>query len=192
MIAFLAGEIAEKKGDSLVVMVGGVGIEVFVPSSVQASVMVGEEVRLHTHMHVREKEISLYGFATREEADIFRSLLGVSGVGPKNALSILSSMGPDALRTAVWNEDVSRLKSVPGIGAKTARKIILEMKDRIGAPEGAPESFTSLGEVDAQVIEALTALGYSLVEAQRAVQMVPPDVHGLEDRLRAALAAFGR
>ncbi len=192
MIAFLSGEIAGKGENSLVVMVGGVGLEVNVPASMLASVSVGEEIRLHTHLHVREKEIALYGFATRDEVDVFKLLLGVPGVGPKNALAIISTLGTDALRTAVWEEDVSRLSTVPGIGTKTARKVILELKDRIGAPPGSSESFTNLSEVDAQVIEALTALGYSLVEAQRAVQMVPPDAKGLEERLRAALATFGK
>ncbi len=191
MIAFLEGTLAAKTDDSLVIQVGGVGLRVFVPANLFLSSEVNSVVRVYTHLHVRENELTLYGFPSQEDVEVFRALIGVSGVGPKNALAILSAMRLDALRSAIGSEDVDRLRGVPGIGPKTARKIILELKDEFGASKGFPEALSALNEADAQVIEALTSLGYSIVEAQRAVQSVPPDVRGVEERLRLALASLG-
>ncbi len=191
MIAFLEGTLVAKADDFLVIQVGGVGLRVFAPAGLIVSSEVNSVVRVYTHLYVRESELSLYGFPSQEDVEVFRALIGVSGVGPRNALAILSAMSVEALRSAIGAEDVERLRGVPGIGHKTARKIILELKDRFGVAEGAPESLAALSEVDAQVIEALTSLGYSIVEAQRAVQSVPPDVLGVEERLRLALASLG-
>ena len=191
MIAFLEGVLLAKTEDSLVIQVGGVGVRIFVPAGLLSSAEIGSVAKVYTHLYVRENELSLYGFGSQEEVGLFRALISVSGVGPRNALAVLSAMSADTLRSVVGTEDVTSLRGVPGIGPKTARKIILELKDKIGTEAGSPESLSALSEVDAQVIEALTTLGYSLVEAQRAVQNVPPDVLGVEDRLRSALASLG-
>jgi len=137
---------------------------------------------------VREQELTLFGFATEEDLELFQVLLGVSGVGPKLALSILSTLPPDAIRLAVANDEPGLLTRVPGIGPKSAKKILFHLKDKMGVSELEGVGVVPITDEDAEVIEALTALGYSIVEAQRAVQAIPKDVTGVEGRLRAALA----
>ncbi len=190
MIAMVEGRVAVRSRDALVVMIDGFGLKVFCPQPVLAAARLGEVICLHTHLVVREDELSLIGFAEQEELDLFEKLIGVSGVGPKLALSVLSTMAPDALRLAIGQEQPDLLARVPGIGKKTAQKIILELKDKVG-PIEVSEGFAALTEADAAVIDALTALGYSIVEAQRAVQALPRDITDIEERLRRALASFG-
>ena len=170
---------------------GGLGVRVHVPADVLAAARAGETIFLHTHLHVREQELTLYGFDSQQDLELYQLLLGVSGVGPKSALAILSALPADALRLAVSQEQPGVLSRVPGIGKKTAEKIVLELKDKITATEGLPPELAALNEADAEVIDALTALGYSIVEAQRAVQALPRDVVDIEERLRLALAGFG-
>ena len=150
----------------------------------------GDELALFTHLHVREQELTLYGFAAEQDLALFLLLLGVSGIGPKLALGVLSGMPADALRLAIGQEQPGVLARIPGIGKKTAEKIVLELKDKIGTTEGVPPELAALTEADAEVIDALTALGYSIIEAQRAVQALPRDVHDVEERLRLALVGF--
>ena len=125
-----------------------------------------------------------------DELALFEGLIAVSGVGPKLALALLSGMAPDSLRLAIGQDQPDVLARIPGIGKKTAQKIVLELKDKVGPVEVA-EGLAALTEADAAVIDALTALGYSIVEAQRAVQGLPRDVTDVEERLRQALASFG-
>ncbi len=139
---------------------------------------------------MREDDLTLVGFASEEELGLFENLMRVQGVGPKLALAVLSFMAPDALRLAIGQEQPELLARVPGIGKKTAQKIVLELKDKIGAGE-VSEGLAAITEADAAVIDALTALGYSIVEAQRAVQALPREVTDVEERLRRALASFG-
>lgn len=190
MIALVEGRIAARMRDALVITVGGVGLKVLCTQPTLTAARPGEVIRLHTHLVVREDDLSLIGFATEEELDLFEKLINVSGVGPRLALSVLSFMAPDALRLAISQEQPDLLARVPGIGKKTAQKIVLELKDKVGAVEVA-EGLAALTEADAAVIDALTALGYSIVEAQRAVQALPRDVTDVEERLRRALASFG-
>jgi Holliday junction DNA helicase RuvA len=190
MISILQGDIYAKTADALIVMVGGVGLRVLVPQPLLAAARPGAEVLLHTHLVVREDELSLIGFATDDELDLFHKLITVSGVGPKLALSVLSNMAPDALRMAIGQEHAEMLARVPGIGKRTAAKIVLELKDKMGEVE-ISEGLAALTEADAAVIDALTALGYSIVEAQRAVQALPRDLVDVADRLRRALASVG-
>ncbi|HHS97759.1 MAG TPA: Holliday junction branch migration protein RuvA [Chloroflexi bacterium] len=186
MIDRLSGTVAAVGPDHLVVMVGGVGLRVSVPTPVLEQVQPGRPVELLTHLHMRENEISLYGFLTEEERSLFELLLGVSGVGPKVALATLSTVSPDALRQAVLREEPGILSRVPGIGPKTARAIIFHLKDRL-VPTGT-ETAPLLTDEDAEVIAALTALGFSLVEAQTALQHLPRDEEmTLEERVRRAL-----
>lgn len=191
MIAILQGSIYAKLNDALIVMVGGVGLRVLAPQPLLRASRVGEPIVLHTHLVVREDELSLIGFASDDELDLFHKLITVSGVGPKLALSALSNMAPDALRMAIGQERAELLARVPGIGKRTAGKIVLELKDKMGEVE-VSEGLAALTEADAAVIDALTALGYSIVEAQRAVQALPRDVTDVEERLRRALASFSK
>jgi len=187
MIARLSGTVWGIGEDHLVVRTGGVGFHVYVPANVLGEIgQVGQPVDLFTYLHVRENELSLFGFLTEEELSLFKLLLSVSGVGPRVALAVLGMLSPDALRQAIAQEEPGILSRVPGIGPKTARAIIFHLKDKLALPtQGKP---TPLDDRDAQVIAALTALGFSLVEAQTAVQSLPRDTDtSVEDRIRQAL-----
>lgn len=192
MIASIEGVVLSRQSDSLVLALGGLGVRVYAPADLLARLRPGDPALLHTHLHVREQELTLYGFAGEQELAFFQLLLGVSGIGPKSALSVLSNMPVDALRLAIGQEQPGVLARLPGIGKKTAEKIVLELKDKVGTPEGAPPELAALSEADAEVIDALTALGYSIVEAQRAVQALPREVRDVEERLRLALAGFAK
>jgi Holliday junction DNA helicase RuvA len=190
MIASIEGQVLSYSHDAIVVGIGGLGIRAFVPADLLAQVRPGEKVFLHTYLHVREQELSLYGFADDQDLVLFQMLLGVSGIGPRLALAALSAMPGDALRLAINQQQPGVLAQIPGIGKKTAEKIVLELKDKVIVETGVPSELAALSEADAEVIDALTALGYSIVEAQRAVQGLPQDVDDVEERLRLALAGF--
>ena len=190
MIATLHGKVIHKEKESLIVEIGGVGLEVHVPVSLREEAARGESVSLHTYLVVRETELTLYGFETREEKEFFELLLGVSGVGPKIALSALSTLSPDAIRRAVFHEQPEVFSRVPGLGKKTAQKVLLHLQDRIKAVDTlAPVA--AMTDTDTEVLEALTTLGYSVVEAQAALQSIPRDApQDVETRLRLALQYF--
>ena len=191
MIARLTGSIASSGKDFVVLLAGGVGFRVFVPQSLVDRLRgSGQEVTLFTHLHVRENELTLYGCETEEELDLFRLFLGVSGIGPKVALSLLSFLPPDRLRAAIAQEDVQALSRVPGIGPKTAKKLVFDLKDKVAheVPLGAPTP--TLTAADADLIGALTGLGYSLAEAQEAIRHLPREPLALEEKVRLALAYF--
>jgi Holliday junction DNA helicase RuvA len=188
MIRRLRGVVAAMAPDHLVVQVGGVGFQVRVPTGVLDQVDgVGRPVELVTHLVVRENELSLYGFLSEEELALFELLLGVSGVGPKVALATLGTVSPDALRQAVLREEPGILSRVPGVGPKTARAIIFHLRDRLAV--AGTEAAPLLTDRDAEVINALTALGFSVVEAQAALQSLPRGEDlDLEERIRRALS----
>jgi Holliday junction DNA helicase RuvA len=140
---------------------------------------------------VREDDLSLYGCATEQELHLFELLLSVSGIGPKVALGLLSSLSIDEIRGAIATEQSAVLSSVPGIGPKTAKKVILELKDKVQFGGEVPALQGPIVEADTEVIAALTSLGYSVIEAQTALQHVPATVQDVEERLRAALAYLG-
>jgi Holliday junction DNA helicase RuvA len=147
-------------------------------------------VFVHTHLVVRENELSLYGFETTEERALFLNLLGVDGVGPKVALSVLSTLSLDAVQRAVFSEEGDLFARVPGVGKKTAQKIALHLKDRL-KPTDVLGRVATMTDVDGEVLAALTALGYSVVEAQTAIQSIPRDAPpDVEERLRLALGYF--
>ncbi len=187
MIARLSGVVAALRRDTLVIQVGGVGLLVHVPASVlQQCEGVGRPLELVTHLHVRENELALYGFLTEEELDLFELLLGVSGVGPKVALATLSTVSPETLRQAVVREEPALLSRVPGVGSKTARAMIFHLRDKLAVAGG--EAAPLMTDQDAEVIGTLTALGFSIVEAQTALQNIPRDPQmSLEERVRRAL-----
>lgn len=190
MIATLEGRVGFKDTERIVVQVGGAGIEVFAPFSTIEKVT-GEYVFLHTRLVVREDSLTLFGFASEPERDLFDSFVKISGIGPKLAIAILSSLSVDNVRVAVTNERPEILNRVPGIGKKTAQKIVLELRDKLATVlDAAPtDNATS---VNADVIDALTALGYSVVEAQSAVQALPLDApEDEESRVFLALQYLG-
>ncbi len=190
MIATLNGRIIEVFPEGIVVEVGGVGLLVQVPSATRDRCRPGDSLFLHTYLVVREDSLTLYGFETHELREFFALLLTVNGVGPRLALSILSTLSPDAIRRAVFHEQPEVFNRVAGVGKKTAQKILLHLQDRI-TPDITLERVSPASDLDAEVIGALTALGYSVVEAQAAIQSIPRDTPAdVESRLRAALQYF--
>ncbi len=189
MIRMVRGTVIARSKDALVIDVGGIGVKVAVTEAISLESDLGSTVALHTYLQVREDALNLYGFASEDELSTFELLLGVSGVGPKVALATLGVLSPDALRAAVAGEEPALIARVPGVGKRTAEKIVLELRDKLKQAVGL-QALASTTDVDSEVIEALIALGYSVVEAQRAVQKVPKDAVGVEERLRLALSQF--
>ncbi|MGD0174518.1 MAG: Holliday junction branch migration protein RuvA [Anaerolineales bacterium] len=191
MIASLRGNV-QQAGDAWVVIdLGGMGIRVSVPVPLAARARPGQILALFTHLSVREDALALFGFETPDQLAFFELLLGVTGIGPKVALSLLSHFSTDALRQAVVRGAPDRLSGIPGVGKKTAEKIVFHLKDKLTgeAGTGAP----GWSESDTEVIAALTALGYTIVEAQTALQRIPADAPAdAETRLRLALQAMGK
>lgn len=189
MIAHLEGRIVEKGADRVVIGVGGVGYEVLVPTGTIARLPApGRPTKLFTRLQVRDEAMLVYGFAAPDDRMLFDLLITVTGVGPKVALAVLSSLSSDALRRAVATGDVAALTIVPGIGKKVAGRIVLELRDRLGAAEEA----ATTGPI-AEVREALLALGLSAQEARDALAVLPADGdRPVEDLLRDALRSVGR
>ena len=199
MISFIRGKIVDSSETSLILENGGIGYEIFMTgASMEKALREKEEIKIHTYFYIREDAMQLYGFLTKDDLQIFRLLLGVNGIGPKAALGILAALSADELRFAVLSDDVKTISRAPGIGKKTAQKLILELKDKLKL-EDAFEAKLAHGEADTdaevssfdgskEAVEALVALGYSSTEALRAVRKVtdvsPDDVEGI---LKAAL-----
>lgn len=199
MIAYLNGILAEIEEENIVIEVNGIGYNVRVPAGIAARLpQIGEKVKIYTYTSVREDAIGLYGFLSRDDLNMYRQLITVSGIGPKGGLSVLSAMSAEELRMAVISQDAKAIAKAPGVGTKTAQRIILELKDKISLedtammrevnslPEGMP---TGGSQAQTEAVEALTALGYSPSEALRAVKAVlqeNPDMD-VEALLKAAL-----
>lgn len=183
MISYIRGTYTERLEDGIVVETGGMGYHIHVPFSVlEGMPKFGEEVRIFTSLQVREDSMTLFGFLTRQDLSMFRQLLGVNGIGPKAALGILSTLTLQDLRYAIISGDAKAISKAPGIGAKTAQKVILELKDRMKAEDLLPAQGEALGTSDLGTVgleglakeatEALVALGYSTTEAVKAVRQV--------------------
>ena len=187
MIASLSGTIQFIGSDHLVIKVGGVGVRVFVPKTVLEDVGgVGRSLTLHTHLMVREQDLSLYGFNSAEDLQLFEVLLSVSGVGPKLALAILSTLSPELLKSSIMREETAVLQRVPGIGKKTAERIMFQLRDKLDLSLGGT-AVPLVTDVDADVIDILTSLGFSIVEAQSALQKLPREVKNVDERVQMAL-----
>ena len=200
MIAYLNGILAEIEEENIVIEVNGIGYNVRIPAGMAGRLpQIGEVVKLYTYTSVREDAIGLYGFLSRDDLNMYRQLITVSGIGPKGGLSVLSAMSADELRMAVISQDAKAIAKAPGIGTKTAQRIILELKDKISLEDTAmmrevnqvPQGSMLTGKSQAQTeaVEALTALGYSPSEALRAVKAVlqeTPDLD-VEALLKAGL-----
>ena len=188
MIGRLRGTVVGVETDRALVEVGGVGYEVAMTAKSLAGLRVDEPTTVHTHLQVREDDMSLYGFAARSERDLFRVLLSVSGVGPKVALAVLSVFAPDALRVAIATEDVDALTQVPGIGKRGAQKILLDLKPRLADLEA---DVLDGGGTGGTMRQALEALGYSSSE----IRSVRRDVDAgasVEEQIRQALRLLGQ
>ena len=192
MIASLNGKILLVMPEGVIIDVNGVGYLVHIPVPLKDQIKKGESLFLYVYQVIRQDLLALFGFETLESRELFQQLITVDGVGPKLALNILSTLNPDAIRRAVFNEQSEIFTRVPGVGKKTAQKIQLYLQDKITRVDGL-EAVSGFSDVDAEVIDALTALGYSIVEAQAALQSIPRDAPGdLESRLRIALVYFSR
>lgn len=190
MISSLSGRVAHIDDTSLTLELSGVGFKVSVPRPLLQEAHVGQVLSLQTYLVVRENELSLYGFSTLEARNLFVLLLGVDRVGPRLALALLSHLSPAALRAAVTSGQSSVISKVPGVGSKTAQKILLHLTDRV-LPGDGDEAALKLQTSDGDLLEALTGLGYSVVEAQTALQSLPKDApEELEERLKLALRYF--
>ncbi|VAW08179.1 Holliday junction ATP-dependent DNA helicase RuvA [hydrothermal vent metagenome] len=189
MIGRLRGVIAQKEFDTVLVEVGGVGYVVTIPPKVHGELpAVGSEAVLHIHTHVREDQLALYGFATAEQRDVFRILIAVSGIGPKVGIAILGTLDVSSLRRAVVTDDVDTLTTVPGIGKRSAQKLLIELKPKMDLPDAEVVPGTS--SVLVEVRDALAGLGYQPAEIRSAVVGLP-DEGTVEVLLRSALRSLG-
>jgi Holliday junction DNA helicase RuvA len=190
MIATLSGEITQIEDNAVIIETGGVGLRVFVPKPLRERLKAGEAIFLFTHLVIREDDWKLYGFESQADRELFIILLGVDGVGPRTALAVLSTLNLETVQRAVFNGEPDLLGRVPGVGIKTAQKMVLYLHDRL-KPVSGLEKIAVMSDSDSEVLAALTALGYSVVEAQTAIQSIPKDApEDVEERLRLALQQF--
>ena len=201
MIAFVRGTCADLQENSVVVETGGIGFEIFMTGKALSRIKIGDEVKIHTCFSVKEDGMQLYGFFSKDDLKIFRLLLGVNGIGPKGAMGILSVLTADELRFAILSDDSKTIAKAPGIGRKTAQKLILELRDKLDLGENSrsePIFITDTETVEGDgglqdavlrdAVEALTALGYNQTEAYRVVRKVSdPSLTDVEAILKAAL-----
>ncbi|MDY5775657.1 MAG: Holliday junction branch migration protein RuvA [Lachnospiraceae bacterium] len=198
MYSYIKGTLVEASAEGIVVDNQGIGYGILVPGQVLEYLpSIGEEVKIYTYHYVREDMIALYGFLTREDVNIFKMLIGVSGIGPKGALAILSVMSTDDLRFAILGEDAKAIARAPGIGAKTAQRLIIELKDKISLEDAFEQKLANQGKkaeknpatgVKNEVILALTSLGYSQSEALQVLSGIEiKEDSAVEDVLKEAL-----
>jgi Holliday junction DNA helicase RuvA len=193
MIASLQGVIDAVSKDSMIVNVNGIGFKLSVPTSVLSELgVVGREIKLYTHMHVREDDLSLYGFGSLDELRLFETLISVSGLGPKTAMGMLSAMSADQLAMAIASGSVEMLTTIPGIGKKTADRLILELKDKVGGVMISTPAGRAAQE-NADVVTALVSLGYTAQETARSVNALPTGQKlKLEEKIKLALQYLGK
>ena len=198
MVSYVRGELVAIEEEKIIIDVNGVGFGIFMPAqSMNYLPMIGEEVRLHTYMNVREDAIQLFGFLTKDDLKVFKLVIGVSGIGPKGGLSILSQLSPDDLRFAVMANDAKAIAKAPGIGKKTAEKLIIELKDKlsiedvlnkVSEADSATVTANASNEIQAEAVQALVALGYGNTESMKAVKKVKIDENTtVEEVLKLAL-----
>ena len=194
MIAHLRGKIVSKHPNQVIVEAGGVGYDVNITiPTFSALPAAGSEVTLHIHTHVREDQLALYGFLRAEEKRLFERLIGVSGIGPKLAVTILSGMAADAMVAALRDNDIARLTRIPGIGKKTAERMVLELRDKLEGLAAAPVA-PQASPLEEDVLSALVNLGYQRVAAERALERVARNGKGesFEKLFRETLAVLAK
>lgn len=199
MISYIRGELVAIEEEKVIVDVGGVGYGIFMPAqSMNKLPAIGREVKLHTYLNVREDAMQLFGFLTRDDLRVYKLVIGVSGIGPKGGLNVLSQLTPDDLRFAVLSNDVKAISATPGIGKKTAEKLIIELKDKLSMDDVLEHAYEQEGETSAasgnyatvqtEAVQALTALGYGSSEALKAVKQVEiTETSDVETVLKQAL-----
>ncbi len=196
MIASIHGVLEARRGSHAIIRVGGFGIRVFAPTSTLSRLGdVGAEVTLYTHFHVREDGMALYGFSSEEDRDAFEQLIGISGVGPKIALALLSVMDAQTFYKAIADEDQQRLAFAPGVGKKLAAKLVLELKGKLPslAALGGAAALSPTAKLQSEALEALMGLGFSAAEAQSALGKIPQgQPMTLEEQITYALRSFAR
>ena len=192
MIASLHGKLESLGSDWAIVNVAGIGFQVYMPTSTLSTLGTpGDEVSLYTHLHLREDNVALYGFTSADELWLFQTLIGVSGLGPRLALAMLSALSTEQITMAIATASTDMLTMIPGIGKKVANRIILELKEKIGAGWVVTPA-TQLAQENTDVLAVLTSLGYSAAEATRAVATLPTTTDlSLEEKIRLALQHFG-
>jgi Holliday junction DNA helicase RuvA len=192
MIATLEGTLEYRGDDSIIINVGGIGFRVYVPASTLSQLgAVKGRVSLYTHLHVREDNISLYGFASSEELTLFKSLISVSGIGAKLALALLSALNPEQLVMAITSGDIDLLSQTPGIGKKMASRLVVELRGKL--EKDWREMALPLAPERVDVIAALTGLGYSVTEAAKAISRLPDSEElSLEEKVKMALQQMAR
>ena len=201
MISYIRGELCDIEEQKATVDVNGVGYGIYMPQQALSLLPpMGQQVKIHTYLNIREDAMQLFGFLTKEDLNVFRLLIGVNGIGPKAGLNILSCLSPDELRFAVLSGDAKAISATPGIGKKTAEKLILELKDKLNIEDmlehaahgGDSEDLasgtdTASNTMQAEAVQALTALGYGSAESLRAVKKSSPECSSVEDILKEAL-----
>ena len=201
MISYIRGELCDIEEQKAIVDVNGVGDGMYMPPQALSLLPpMGQQVKIHTYLNIREDAMQLFGFLTKEDLNVFRLLIGVNGIGPKAGLNILSCLSPDELRFAVLSGDAKAISATPGIGKKTAEKLILELKDKLNIEDmlehaahgGDSEDLasgtdTASNTMQAEAVQALTALGYGSAESLRAVKKSSPECSSVEDILKEAL-----
>jgi Holliday junction DNA helicase RuvA len=189
MIASIEGNVTQVLEDSIVVNVSGIGFRVFVPSNVSRDAELHHVIALYTYLVVKEESLTLFGFDSIAEREMFVLLLSANGVGPRTALAILSTLSLDIVSNAVIQEQPDIFSRVSGVGKKTAQSIVLQLQGKV--KKGSGSLLSTIRDMDSDVIAALTSLGYSVVEAQTALQMIPKDApEDIESRIRLALQYF--
>ena len=201
MISYIRGELCDIEEQKAIVDVNGVGYGIYMPQQALSLLPpMGQQVKIHTYLNIREDAMQLFGFLTKEDLNVFSLLIGVNGIGPKAGLNILSCLSPDELRFAVLSGDAKAISATPGIGKKTAEKLILELKDKLNIEDmlehaahgGDSEDLasgtdTASNTMQAEAVQALTALGYGSAESLRAVKKSSPECSSVEDILKEAL-----
>ena len=198
MISYIRGELAAIEEQKAVIDVGGIGYGMYMPQQAMSLLPeIGSTVKLHTYLNVKEDAMQLFGFLTRDDLEIFKLVIGVSGIGPKGGLNILSSMSPDELRFAIMSGDAKAISAAPGIGKKTAEKLIVELRDKVDiedmlehAAHGDDDRAAAVSadsDMQAEAVQALVALGYGSAESMRAVKKTSPECATVEDILKEAL-----
>lgn len=198
MLAYIKGILEMKFDNYIVIDVGGLGYKVFMSeTAIEELGGIGDIVKVHTHYHVREDDISIYGFKTNEELKMFELLIGVSGIGAKSAINMLSNITPSSFALAIITNDTSKLVKIPGVGAKSAARIVLELKDKLKTVEAKEENKQIKEAIEddnklTESISALQVLGYNRKEIEKALEKIDKDKLSLEDIIRQGLAILGR
>lgn len=192
MIGYLTGIVHAVTPPTVLLEVYGVGYIVYTPAVVSDSLVVGIPLQLYTHEHIREDARELYGFLTTEDLELFTQLISVSGVGPKTAVTALNVASSSHLRNAIINGDASLLQRVPGIGSKTAQRVVLDLKERLAKEYGSISGTDTIYQDDRDVIDALVGLGYSVQHVQTVMGDMSSDIIGMQERLKAALKLLSK